>query len=257
MDESYEAIRLMASILFNPDFCVVDETPAWIVVNKPPHLLSHPTNPGNPPTLWDGLRGLLAYEIVNGVRLSVITRLDRDTSGLVLVAKNPKTARVLSLAMQRGHIAKEYLAIVWGWPSNDRWEVDAPILRRGEVEDSRIWVKQMVHPSGRSCVTGFQMERRWERREGRFALVRCFPRTGRMHQIRVHLAHSGLPILGDKIYGLDEGCYLEFIETGWTESLQQRHLLNRHALHASRLTWRGLQWDAELAPDLRGFLEPQ
>lgn len=242
-------------ILFNPAFRVIDETPAWIVVDKPAHLLCHPTNPGNPPTLWDGLRGLLAYEIVNGARLSVITRLDRDTSGLVLVAKHPKSARVLSLAIQRGHIDKEYLALVWGWPAQDEWEVDAPILRRGEVEESRIWVKQMVHPGGRACRTGFRVERRWERAEGRFALVRCVPRSGRMHQIRVHLAHSGWPIVGDKIYGRDENCYLEFIETGWSDALRDRLLLDRHALHAWRLRWRGREWEAPLAPDLRVFLE--
>lgn len=247
----------MTGLLFNPEFRIVDETPAWIVVDKPAHLLSHPTNPGNPPTLWDGLRGLLAYEIVNGARLSVITRLDRDTSGLVLVAKNPKSARVFSLAMQRGNIGKEYLAIAWGWPAEDQWEVDAPILRRGEVEESRIWVKQTVHSGGRRCLTGFQVERRWERPEGRFALVRCVPRSGRMHQIRVHLAYSGFPIVGDKIYGPDEGCYLEFIETGWTESLRRRLLLDRHALHAWRLNWRAQKWEAQLAPDMQAFLDEE
>lgn len=254
-NDSHSTSPLMGGILFNPDFRVLAETPAWIVVDKPAHLLIHPTNPGNPPTLWDGLRGLLAYEIANGARLSVITRLDRDTSGLVLVAKNPKSARVLSLAMQRGNIGKEYLAIVWGWPAVDDWEVDAPILRRGEVEESSVWVKQMVHPQGRKCLTGFRVERRWERgAEGRFALVRCFPRSGRMHQIRVHLLHSGFPIVGDKIYGPDERCYLEFIETGWTENLRQRLLLNRHALHAARLTWRGQEWEAPLAAELREFM---
>ncbi|MEO0445586.1 MAG: hypothetical protein AAF191_05860 [Verrucomicrobiota bacterium] len=66
--------------LFDPHFRVVEDAEGWIVVDKPPHLLCHPSKPGNPPTLWDGLQGLLAYEIANGARLSIITRLDRETT---------------------------------------------------------------------------------------------------------------------------------------------------------------------------------
>ncbi|MDQ3621438.1 MAG: RNA pseudouridine synthase, partial [Verrucomicrobiota bacterium] len=86
----------------------------------------------------------------------------------------------------------------------------------------------------------------------RFSLVRCFPQTGRMHQIRVHLAAAGFPIVGDKIYGPDEGCYLEFIRTGWTPELAARLLLPRHALHSAvlRLPACGASWEAPLAQDL-------
>jgi len=245
-------------ILFNPRFTVLDETTDRIVVDKPAHLLCHPTNPDNPPTLWDGLRGLLAFEIANGARLSIITRLDRDTSGIVLVAKHPEAARTFSLAMQRGEIAKEYLALVRGWPDRDDWTEDSPILRKGEIEPSPIWVKQMVHPSGRACRTRFTVaERRLLPGDPPFpfALVRCFPETGRMHQIRVHLAHAGFPVLGDKIYGPDETCYLDFIETGWTDDLARRLLLDRHALHAHRLAFRDLEWRSPLAADLAAFLD--
>lgn len=241
------------SLLFNPEFTVVDESENWIVVDKPAHLLSHPNKPGNPPTLLDGLAGLLGFEIANGARLSVITRLDRDTSGLVLVAKNPETARELSFAIQNGEIGKEYLAIVTGWPDEDAWTVDAPILRKGEVEPGPIWLKRAVHPDGKPCRTRFAVESRFERAEGRFALVRCFPETGRMHQIRVHLAHSGFPIVGDRIYGPDENCYLEFIETGWTPRLARQLLIDRHALHAMRLSWNEHIWNAPLPPDLSEF----
>lgn len=70
---------------------------------------------------------------------------------------------------------------------------------------------------------------------GPLALVRCIPETGRMHQIRVHLAHLGHPILGDKIYGPSEHCYLEYIQHGWSRELEERLVLPRHALHACRL----------------------
>ncbi len=247
----------VSSILYNPDFRLVDESESWIVADKPAHLLSHPNKPGNPPTLLDGLAGLLGFEIANGARLSVITRLDRDTSGLVLVAKNPETARELSLATQSGQIAKEYLAIVWGWPEDDEWEVDAPILRLGEVgKSSQIWLKRGVHPDGKPCLTRFQVEARFQRKTANgadFALVRAFPQTGRMHQIRVHLAHFGFPVVGDKIYGPDERNYLEFIETGWTPRLASRLLLDRHALHATTLTYRENTWKSPLPPDLAQF----
>jgi 23S rRNA pseudouridine1911/1915/1917 synthase len=79
-----------------------------------------------------------------------------------------------------------------------------------------------------------------------------------MHQIRVHLAASGHPLVGDKIYGPDEGCYLEFLETRWTESLQKRLHMDRHALHASglRLEESGLRWEAPLPADMEAFLAP-
>ncbi len=247
----------MTSLLFNPEFSVVDESPDWIVADKPAHLLSHPNKPGNPPTLLDGLEGLYAFEIANGAQISVITRLDRDTSGLVLLAKSSESTRDLSLAIQSGAIEKEYLALVWGWPSEDEWEVDAPILRLGEVEEARIWLKRGVHRDGKASRTRFRVESRFERSTtngSRFSLIRAFPLTGRMHQIRIHLAHSGFPVVGDKIYGPDEQNYLEFIETGWTESLSKRLLLDRHALHAHRLRFGELEWEAPLHSDMAGFL---
>ncbi|MEM7010128.1 MAG: RNA pseudouridine synthase [Verrucomicrobiota bacterium] len=243
------------SLLYNPEFSVVDESEDWIVVDKPAHLLSHPNKPGNPPTLLDGLAGLLGFEIANGAQLSVITRLDRDTSGLVLVAKHTEAARELSFAIQNHEIGKEYLAIVSGWPETDRWDVDAAILRKGEIEPSPIWLKRMVHPDGKPCLTEFLVESRFERKEGRFALVRCFPKTGRMHQIRVHLAHAGFPIVGDRIYGPDENCYLEFIETGWTPKLARQLLIDRHALHAAKLSYADWIWTVPLPLELAAFMK--
>jgi 23S rRNA pseudouridine1911/1915/1917 synthase len=139
--------------------------------------------------------------------------------------------------------------------------VDAPLLRQGLHKPSRIWLKQCVHPVGSSAQTRFEVLARLEEPaplSRRFALVRATPVTGRMHQIRVHLAASGHPLVGDKIYGPDEGCYLEFIETSWTESLQKRLLMDRHALHASGLLLEesGLRWEAPLPADMEAFLAP-
>ncbi len=206
------------------------------MVDKPAGLLTHPTRPDGAPTLWDGLRQLLAYELANRGQLSIITRLDRETSGLVLLALTPERARALGLAMQCGLIGKEYFAIVRGWPEWDQTRIDAPIVRQGEVGESPVWLKRCVDPRGAGARTDVTLMRRFERDGKKFAMVRSEPKTGRTHQIRVHLAHVGSPLVGDKIYGGREGAaYLEFIETGWTPQLAAELLLPRHALHAAAL----------------------
>jgi 23S rRNA pseudouridine1911/1915/1917 synthase len=239
-------------------FNVVAESLDWIVVEKPPFLEVHPSKPNGRKTLWDGLRELLAYEIVNGGQVSIINRLDRETSGLTLVAKHRDAARSFCREMEARRITKEYLALVWGWPAEDAFEVEAPILRQGERQQSTIYLKQMVHPEGAHASTDFRVERRLTLKTSagsRFALVRAFPKTGRMHQIRIHLAHAGHPVVGDKIYGPDEGCYLEFIQTGWTTALASRLLLPRHALHSAALgaPSNGLKWHSPLPPDLTSW----
>jgi 23S rRNA pseudouridine1911/1915/1917 synthase len=239
---------------------IVSDTPDYLVVDKPPFLEAHPSKPGGATTLWDELRQLLAYEIANGGQVSIINRLDRETSGLTLVAKTRDAARTFCREMESRTVSKEYLAIVWGWPGADEWTVDAPLLRLGSVESFRIYLKRGVHPAGEPSVTHFRVERRFIRLTSageQFALVRAIPETGRTHQIRVHLAHSGHPVVGDKIYGPDEACYLEFIETGWTPSLAARLILPRHALHSSTLAFpsRGIAWQSPLGPDLASFIE--
>ena len=193
--------------------------------------------------------------MANGGQVSIVNRLDRETSGLVLVAKNAAAARRFGLAMQEQRIAKEYLAVVWGWPEWEEITVAAPLLRQGTQVPSAIWLKQMIHPAGAPARTQFQIGNRFERANGqRFAIVRAFPQTGRTHQIRVHLASLGHAIVGDKIYGPDEALYLEFIETGWTSNLERKLLLPRHALHSAVLQIKnGERWTSALPPDLAQF----
>lgn len=240
------------------EFCVVAEGADWMVVDKPAGLLTHPTRPDGTPTLWDGLRGLLAYELANKGQISIITRLDRETSGLVLLALTRERARQFGLAMQAGHIAKEYLAVVKGWPAWEQVVIEVPLIRQGEVTASPIWLKRCVDDRGVRAVTEVEVLRRFEREGKRGALVRVRPRTGRTHQIRVHLAHVGHPLFGDKIYAGREGAYLEFIETGWTPSLAAELLLPRHALHAWALEFedgQGKQHVEGVLPwDLKNFL---
>ena len=255
-------MNLFRPILNNPNFTIIDETPEFIVVNKPAPLLIHPAVPGNPPTLLDGIQGLLAYEIANGAGLSIINRLDRETSGLVLVAKNLSTARNFHKAMERRQARKEYLAIVWGWPEEDRFAVEAPMRRAGEFRESPIWLYQAVHPDGASALTEFSVVSRFEKETtngSRFSLIRAKPHTGRMHQIRVHLQHAGFPVVGDKIYGPSMQHYLDHIESGWTPEQENSLLLPRHALRSNSLSipYEGetLSWIAPLLDDLETFLQ--
>jgi 23S rRNA pseudouridine1911/1915/1917 synthase len=235
-------------------FGIVDETDDYLVVDKPPFLLTHPTKPDGQPTLWNELRKLLAYEIVNSGQVSIINRLDRETSGLVLVAKTNAAARRFGLLMQKGKLHKEYLAIVYGWPDWERKIVDAPLDRQGKHGQSAIWLKQVVHPAGADAQTEFQVEQRFRKQttnSALFSLVKAQPLTGRTHQIRVHLSSLGHPLVGDKIYGPNERLYLEFIETGWSPELERQLLLPRQALHSAKLAIDGgHEWTSALPLDL-------
>jgi len=242
-----------------PKFQIVAETDDYLVVDKPPFLLIHPSKPDGTPTLWAALRELLAFELVNGGQVSIVNRLDRETSGLVLIAKNREAARRFGKAMDRQQIKKEYRAIVHGWPEWETTIVDAPLARQGEFGASAIWLKQAIHERGAFAQTEFRAESRFvrenEEREARFSIVRAIPRTGRTHQIRVHLTHLGHSIVGDKIYGPNEELYLQFIETGWTDSLARHLLLPRHALHSARIYIQDeFDWQSPLPEDLNSWL---
>jgi 23S rRNA pseudouridine1911/1915/1917 synthase len=233
----------MSGIANNTRFTVLDETEDYIVVDKPAPLKIHPSTPDGVPTLWDGLRDLLSYEMANGGQISIINRLDRETSGVVLVAKHAKAARRFGLAMQRRQVRKVYAALVHGWPGWETLEVGEPILRAGEVEESAIWVRQRVHADGTPCETGFRVLARGKLAFGPVALVEARPKTGRMHQIRVHLAHLGHPVVGDKIYNGDGSGYLDFIDHGWTPELAGRLHFPRQLLHSRTLEVEGVEGD--------------
>ena len=166
----------------HPPFTVIAETDDFIVIDKPALLKVHPNVPGAEPTLYDDLRELLAYELANGGQISLINRLDRETSGVTLVAKTAEAARRFGIAMMEHRFTKTYLAIVHGHPDWSTIECDEPILRKGERCPSPIWVKQMVHAEGAACSSAFRLVQRLAQP---FALIECKPRTGRMHQLRL------------------------------------------------------------------------
>lgn len=242
------------------NFQVVDETTDFLVVEKPAGLLVHPTKPGGPRTLLDGLRDLLCYELVTGGSLGIVNRLDRETSGLVLVAKHSRAASELARIMSGREVEKQYFAICFGWPVEDHFQINQPILRKGEVAPSKVWLLRAVHPDGQHAETGFEVLGRFRREEDNapYALLLARPRTGRTHQIRVHLAWAGYPVVGDKLYGKSEDWYLRFIEQGWTNAMEDALWLPRQALHSCALAFsfrkKTHQFRSPLPPDLQSLL---
>jgi len=191
------------------EFDLIHEDSSLIILNKPPGLVTHPA-PGHPcGTLVHGL--LQRCRDLSGVggvmRPGIVHRLDKDTSGLMVVAKNDLAHTSLSGQFKSGSVRKRYLAIVHGVPQGREGRIDLPIARHSWRR------KQMaVVPSG-----GRHALSLWEKVEEigtRFSLLAVSPRTGRTHQIRVHLSHAGHPVLGDPVYGYRKGWWKKHMPEG-------------------------------------------
>ena len=166
---------------------IIYEDDDILVVNKPRSMPTHPSQNHHSDTL--------ANAVVNHCPDStfrVITRLDKDTSGVVIIAKNKLSAGILSKSMANGDIKKEYCAICHGCPAVDRGVIEAPIAR---TEGSAIL--REVNPQGKPAVTEYRVISS----SNGLSYIELKPRTGRTHQLRVHLSHIGVPIYGDDMYG--------------------------------------------------------
>lgn len=232
-----------------------EEVPRWIVyedarilvVNKPGDVVCHPSKAGP----WSSLVGALR-EYTGLPTVHLVFRLDRETSGIVVLAKDAKMASRLQVAMQQRKVAKAYDAILGG-------ELAAPVTVNQPLGDdvtSPVFIKSAVvgpEEVGQPAVTHFTPVARGDG----FTLARVVTETGRKHQIRAHAQWLGHSLVGDKIYGPDARLYLEFIDHGWTEKLAAQLLLPRQALHCAEIDLRpaGLAhvFTAPLAEDMRAF----
>jgi 23S rRNA pseudouridine1911/1915/1917 synthase len=176
----------------------------------------------------------------------LVNRLDRETSGIVLVAKRADAASELGKLVASGAVCKRYQAIVHGHVLDDRVTIDAPL---GRDESSPVAIKDCVRSDGAAARTDLEVRRRFARGGAPFTWLDVVPHTGRKHQIRIHLAHLGHAIVGDKIYGFDERLYLRFVEGALTPADEAALLVTNHLLHAGKLSfnWRGRDWRFEAA----------
>jgi len=215
-------------------FEIIHEDDDLLVINKPADLVCHPTKTDVYSSLISRIRIYLGPE----AEAHLINRLDRETSGLVVVAKKLSVALELRALWEGRLVRKHYLAIVHGHVREASGMIDAPL---GRDEQSRVAIKDKVRPDGAAAQTEFALERHFSRSEGDFALLRVSPLTGRKHQIRIHLAYYGHPIVGDKLYGGDEDLYLDFVQWRLSETQRRKLLLPNQALHAGelRFIWRG------------------
>ncbi len=216
-----------------------------LALNKPGWLVCHPSKQGPMSSLVGAAKEHLGTD-----KSHLVSRLDRETSGIVLIAKTRYGASQYQKAIEQRRVKKQY----WVWlmgAMNESVEVNQPLARDMESE---VYVKQTVRKSNsaQKAVTHFEPLHYCP--EANLSLVRVTPITGRKHQIRAHAQWLGLPVFGDKIYGPDARHYLEFIEKGWTEGLQQALQFPRQALHAASLEFEGIPlqavFHAPLTPDL-------
>ncbi len=204
---------------------IVHEDDDLIVVDKPGWIVCHPSKNGPLSSLVGACREFTGLE-----KLHLISRLDRETTGIVILAKRPAIARQLQKAMEERRVDKLYLAILRG-ELRDNLSVDVPL---GRDNRSLVHIKQRGRPEGggKSAMTLFEPIAA----ANDYTLARVKILTGRKHQIRAHALHVGHMVAGDKIYGPDECLYLDFIEDGWTSRHDELLEIKRQALHAWKIT---------------------
>lgn len=199
------------------DIEILREEPGWLAVNKPCGMLVHPSRARTEGTLLGIAAGYLEAK-GESPACHVVNRLDRDTGGVVLIAKSAHHKAVLAETLHRDDAVKEYIAVACGALEPPCGTVDAPIARL----DSQ-GMKRGVREDGQRAVTEYETLARGDG----ISVLRLRLLTGRTHQIRVHMSHLGSPLLGDALYGTEE-----------SRSLSEKLGIAAQALHAAKLTFR-------------------
>jgi 23S rRNA pseudouridine1911/1915/1917 synthase len=243
---------------------IVHEDDDIIVIDKPKGLVVHPAAGHETGTLVNALIAHCGASLsgIGGVkRPGIVHRLDKDTTGLLVAAKNDRAHQSLTAQFadhgRTGAMRRGYLAFVWGVPNRQRGTIDAPIDRHPYARE-----KMAVREGGREAITHWELQESFQGRDGKpvAALLACQLETGRTHQIRVHLAHIGHPLMGDAVYGSHFKTKASHLGPQSQAALAS---LDRQALHAYLLTLEHpkngtiLEWISDLPADLarlRDFL---
>ena len=205
------------------------ETPEFAIYDKPTGVLVHPQNRHTPYSIIDEAK--YAY----GKDANITHRIDQETSGLLLIAKNKTSERSLKMMFENREMQKGYLALVHGEFPNELY-VDVPLLRK-EDESAIVRMVVRVHEDGKASQTSFK--RLCYYPELNMSLIEASPRTGRQHQIRVHLFHVKHPIVGDPIYGQTEEDIVRFLDREISKDERiQKSGASRLMLHANQLCFR-------------------
>ncbi len=223
---AFHAPKVLPKIIYQDDNV--------IVVDKPAGLIAHPTD-ANPTE--ESMAGAFFDQITddNPLRPGIVHRLDRDTSGVMILARNPETKKFLQEQFRNRKVSKHYTALVQGHLKQDQARIELPLQKSQRQPNTMV-----VHPGGRPAITEYKVMAQYHK----VSLVDVSIHTGRTHQIRAHFAHLGHPVIGDTVYGRDT----------------RPKGLNRQFLHANSLTImlpnKGKQtFVAELPKDLKNYLE--
>ena len=225
----------------------------WLLVlDKPAGLPVHATARYHNNTVV----GQLLEKYGPGFEASPAHRLDRETSGLLVCGRTRKASAYLAERFARSEVSKEYLAIVEGKPP-EQFDVDAPIAEGTPLIRIAVRIDQVA---GKPAQTHFEVIERFTRDQADFAVVRCVPRTGRQHQIRIHAQAAGYPLVGDKMYGPGPEYFDRFTKGTLDDAAWARLRLPRHALHASVMSFvhpgtrQLVRFESPLPADLQGFV---
>ena len=250
-----EELRLPAAAPAEGELSILYEDAEVVAIDKPPFLAVHPSGRHMAGTLIQRVHEHYLGEVAaEGLVPRLCHRLDRETSGIVLIGKNPRTHGAVMQQFERREVVKEYLAVVKGNPTQDQGRVE---LSLGPARQSGIHLKIAAIADGLPSRTDWKViERRLD-----YSLLHLRLFTGRQHQIRVHLAAIGHAVVGDKLYGPDEGLFQRALEGELDEHDRALLELPRHALHHHRLEFttpeggRRVEVVSPLAEDLREFLD--
>ena len=243
----------------NTDICILHNEDTFLAACKPGNLPSHADGNFIKNTFIFLLKNMMAEQGYEGY-LKLVHRLDRETSGIMIVAKTKDANRILAKQFETGDVKKEYTAIVRGIVQNDSFEVNGAIA---PDPASSVSIRKRVVPDGtagaQSSLTRFEVT---ERLSG-YTVVRCLPATGRTNQIRVHLSHVGYPLAGDKLYGRSDEEFLEFVREARAGHFDLLPWMDapHHMLHASSIkfthpeTGKNASFECPLPEDMKQFIQ--